>query len=127
MLKISGSQAVLPKSFYDACDEFGILLYHNPMFIGEQNHGANRSQDVNNVVIHILRKLSAHPSTVVCSGCYECTYGGESMDVYESFVMQTDAYEDDTWNVWPRGPSAFGSNLYYWRTAEWQSSSSSKR
>jgi hypothetical protein len=29
------------------------------------------------------------------------------MDVYESFVMQTVAYEDDTRAVWPSSPSAF--------------------
>jgi hypothetical protein len=29
------------------------------------------------------------------------------MDVYESFMMQTVAYEDDTRAVWPSSPSAF--------------------
>jgi hypothetical protein len=33
------------------------------------------------------------------------------MDVYESFVLQTVACEDDTRAVWPSSPSAFG-----WRT-----------
>jgi hypothetical protein len=33
------------------------------------------------------------------------------MDVYESFVLQTVACEDDTRAVWPSSPSAFG-----WKT-----------
>jgi beta-mannosidase len=111
MLRVWGGGAILPKSFYDACDEFGILLYHDLMFVGEQNHGAVRSHDVKDEIIQLVRKLSAHPSIVLWSGCNECTYGGGSMDIYESFVMQTVAYEDDTRAVWPSSPSAFG-----WKT-----------
>jgi hypothetical protein len=111
MLRVWGGGAVLPTSFYDACDEFGILLYHDLMFVGEQNHGAVRSHDVKDEIIHIVRMLSAHPSIIVWSGCNECTYGGGSMDIYESFVMQTVAYEDDTRAVWPSSPSEFG-----WKT-----------
>jgi len=111
MLRVWGGGAVLPKSFYDACDEFGILVYHDLMFVGEQNHGAVRSESVRNEIIHIIHKLSAHPSIVVWSGCNECTYGGGNMDIYVTFVMRIVASEDDTRAVWPSSPSAFG-----WKT-----------
>jgi hypothetical protein len=69
------------------------------------------SHDVKDEIIHFVRKLSARPSIVLRSGCNECTYGGWSMDVYKSFLLQTIACGDDTRAVWPSSPSAFG-----WKT-----------
>ena len=108
MLRVWGGGAVLPQSFYDACDEEGIMLYHDLMFVGEQNHSAVHTDTVREEIRHIIRKLSAHPSIVLWSGCNECTYGGGDMEVYESLVMTTVAEEDDTRAIWPSSPSDYG-------------------
>ena len=108
MLRVWGGGAVLPQSFYDACDEYGILLYHDLMFVGEQNHSAVRTNVVKDEILHIVRKLSSHPSIVLWSGCNECTYFGGSMDIYDSFVMTTVSQEDDSRAIWPGSPSNYG-------------------
>jgi beta-mannosidase len=108
MLRVWGGGAILPHAFYDACDEQGILLYHDLMFVGEQNHSAVRTSVVRDEIRHIVRKLSSHPSIILWSGCNECTYGGEDIEIYESFVMTTVAQEDHTRAIWPSSPSPFG-------------------
>jgi hypothetical protein len=46
--------------------------------------------------IHTGSGFRPLPVSIVWGGCNECTGGGGSMDVYESFVLQTVACEDDT-------------------------------
>jgi len=109
MLRVWGGGALLPQAFYDACDEYGILLYHDLFFVGEQNHSAFWTADVEDEVRHIVRKLASHPSIVLWSGCNECDYyNGGDMGVYESFVMPIVAREDDTRALWPSSPSSYG-------------------
>jgi len=61
MLRVWGGGMILPDAFYDACDENGILLYHDMMFVEEQGHGALRSQIVEDEMRHIIRSLASHP------------------------------------------------------------------
>jgi hypothetical protein len=61
MFRVWGGGAIVLKSFYDVCDEFGILLYYDRMYIGEQNHGAIRSHDVKDEIIHFIRTFSPTP------------------------------------------------------------------
>jgi beta-galactosidase/beta-glucuronidase len=60
MLRVWGGGMILPDAFYDACDEKGILLYHDMMFVEEQGHGALRSQTVQDEIRHIVRSLASH-------------------------------------------------------------------
>jgi beta-mannosidase len=105
MIRVWGGGAIPIKAFYDACDEEGIMVYHDLMFVGEHNHSAIRTDVVHQEIRHIVRKLLHHPSIVLWSGCNECT---DDMEIYESFVMQTVAEEDDTRAIWPSSPSSFG-------------------
>ena len=109
MLRVWGGGTVLPPQFYDACDEMGILIYHDLMFVEEDNHGAVATDMVKREIIQIVQKLSAHVSIVLWNGCNECDYfNNQTMEVYESFVMKVVAEVDDTRPIWPSSPSPFG-------------------
>jgi len=107
MIRVWGGGIILPTSFYDACDEYGILLYHDLMFVEEHKHGALESEPIKREIVGIVRKLACHPSIVLLSACNECR-GSKVMDVYGPFVMQTVAEEDDTRAIWPSSPSQYG-------------------
>ncbi|GKY98403.1 hypothetical protein MPSEU_000797800 [Mayamaea pseudoterrestris] len=108
MLRVWGGGLVLPKSFYNACDEHGILLFHDLMFVEEGHHGALRTSTVHKEIGHTVRSLASHPSIVVWNGCNECSGRLQDMDVYESFVMTTVAEIDDTRPIWVSSPSPHG-------------------
>jgi len=109
MLRVWGGGIVLPDSFYDACDEYGILLYHDMMFVEEHHHGPTRTQVIENEIRFVVRELSFHPSIVLWSGCNECTVlMNTTTEIYATFVMQTVAEEDDTRIIWPSSPAKIG-------------------
>jgi len=108
MIRIWGGGSIPPDSFYDACDEHGVLIYHDMMFVGEQNHSAYYNVGVEDEVRSITRRLMHHPSIVLWSGCNECTYMGGNMSVYEEVVLQTVAAEDSNRPVWPSSPAQYG-------------------
>ena len=109
MLRVWGGGMVLPQSFYDACDEMGILVYHDMMLVEENNHGAKAIPDLELEIRHLVRSLSSHPSIALWSGCNECIVEMDTkMAVYATFVMQTVAQEDPTRPLWPSCPSTTG-------------------
>jgi beta-mannosidase len=108
MLRIWGGGIILPDAFYDACDENGILLYHDMMF-AQGGHSPVRTNIVERELRDIVRWLSPHPSIVVWNGCNECdVIMNTSTEIYASFVMQTVSEEDDTRSIWPSSPSKLG-------------------
>ena len=112
MLRVWGGGMVLPQSFYQACDQFGILVYHDMMFVEENHHGARVIPTLIPEVRHLVRSLSAHPSIVLWSGCNECVVEmHKSTEIYATLVMQTAAEEDPTRPLWPSCPSWTG-----WKT-----------
>lgn len=104
MLRIWGGGMVLPQAFYDACDEEGILLFHDMMFVEEHNHGALQHPTVTKELQHLIRSLASHASIVLWNGCNECS----SMKLFASYVMRVVADEDDTRAIWPSSPSMGG-------------------
>ena len=112
MIRVWGGGMVPPKEFYDACDEEGILLYHDMMFVDEEGHRPVRTDTVEKEIRHLVRELATHPSIVVWNGCNECNVTmGTPSEIYATFVMQTVAQEDDTRAIWPSSPSRHG-----WKT-----------
>ena len=112
MLRVWGGGMVLPQSFYDACDQMGILVYHDMMLVEENNHGAKEIPVLEQEIRHLIRSLSSHPSIALWSGCNECVVQMDTaMSVYATFVMQTVAQEDPTRPLWPSCPSTTG-----WKT-----------
>lgn len=112
MLRVWGGGMILSRAFYESCDELGILIYHDMMFVEEQFHGALRIKSVEMEIRHIVRSLISHPSIVLWSGCNECAVEmGKPTEVYATFVMQIVSEEDSTRSVWPSCPSDSG-----WKT-----------
>lgn len=110
MIRVWGGGKVLSRAFYDACDEYGILLYHDQMFVEEHNHGPSPQTKTTELEIqHMVRSLATHPSIVVWNGCNECqVIMGTKSEIYATFVLPVVAKEDDTRSIWPSSPSKFG-------------------
>ena len=96
---------VLPDSFYDACDEKGILLYHDLMFVEEQYHGLVHEPEIEYEIRQIIRHLSSHPSIILWNGCNECDHTNSTTDLYSEFAMPIVAEEDGTRPIWGSSPS----------------------
>ena len=105
MLRVWGGGTVLPSSFYNSCDEKGILLYHDLMFVEEQYHGVKNTTEIGDEIRYIVRQLSSHPSIILWNGCNECDHKDGSGDLYERFAMTIVANEDWTRPVWGGSPS----------------------
>ena len=71
MIRVWGGGMIPPDDFYDACDEEGIMVYHDMMFVEEQFHGPQNTSTEELEIRHIVRKLSSHPSIVLWVGCNE--------------------------------------------------------
>ena len=111
MFRIWGGGMILTDAFYDACDEHGILLYHDMMF-AQHGHSPVQTDTVGHELRHIVLSLAPHPSIVLWNGCNECpVVMGTDTEIYATFVMQTVASADDTRIVWPSSPSKLG-----WKT-----------
>ena len=109
MIRVWGGGMIMPESFYRACDEHGILIYHDMMFVEEQFHGAVSSAVVEREIRHLVRQLAQHPCVLVWSGCNECKIRMDAPSrIYVTFVMETVAQEDDTRIIWPSCPSPAG-------------------
>jgi hypothetical protein len=98
--RLWGGGMYLPPAWYDACDEYGMLIYHDQMF-AQGNHGPTGSATEAAEIRHVVRGLSHHPSVAVWDGCNECNGQG----LYASFVMTTVAEEDTSRAIWPSCPS----------------------
>jgi beta-mannosidase len=108
MFRVWGGGMVLPDSFYDACDEEGLLLYHDMMF-AQSGHAPVKTAIVEEELRHVVRSLASHSSIVIWNGCNECAVVmGTDTEIYATFVMQTVAEEDDTRTIWPTSPSKLG-------------------
>lgn len=74
MLRVWGGGIIFPEAFYDACDENGIMIYHDLLFVEEQFHSANASKEEEDEIRFIIRQLSTHPSIVLWNGCNEVSF-----------------------------------------------------
>ena len=72
-LRVWGGGIFYPTSFYDACDEHGLLVYHDMQYAstGGGSHGpiATPTQDAE--LRHQIRRLSHHPAIVLWDGANE--------------------------------------------------------
>ncbi|CAD7966357.1 unnamed protein product, partial [Amoebophrya sp. A120] len=80
-LRIWGGGVFLPQRFYDYADELGLLLYHDLMFVDQDNHcpvlrdeNKNASTSVKQELQYQVRRLSRHPSLVIWNACNECVF-----------------------------------------------------
>jgi beta-mannosidase len=75
-LRIWGGGVFLPRTWYEACDERGIMVYHDLMYPGHQEHAPANNADQEQEVRHNVRRLSHHASIVIWDG--ENSDDGES-------------------------------------------------
>jgi len=111
MVRVWGGGKILPSSFYRACDELGVMVYHDQMF-AQRGHAPSETDTIESEIRHVVLSLASHPSIVVWNGCNECeVIMGTATEIYATFVMRIVAATDNTRSVWPTSPSRYG-----WRT-----------
>ena len=105
MLRVWGGGMFLPDAFYDACDEFGILIYHDMQY-AQEGHSPAVGGAQEPELRYQIRRLSSHPSIAVWDGCNECqVLLNTSTGIYASFVMSVVAEEDASHAIWPSCPA----------------------
>ena len=107
-LRVWGGGIFYPDAFYDACDEFGVLVYHDMQYSSDayETHGpiATTTQDAE--LRHQIRRLSHHPAIVLWDGNNEHPMNiWAPSGLFASFVMTVVAQEDQMRAVWPSSPS----------------------
>lgn len=70
-LRVWGGGMILPEAFYDACDEMGLMLYHDMMFVEEGGHPPARVYEQDAEIRFVVRQLAHHPCIVLWDGCNE--------------------------------------------------------
>ena len=107
-LRVWGGGIFYPTAFYDACDEYGVLLYHDMQYAstGGATHGPMITPTQDAELRHQIRRLSHHPAIVLWDGNNEVPVNmWEPSGLFASFVMTVVAQEDQSRAVWPSSPS----------------------
>jgi hypothetical protein len=105
-LRVWGGGIFLPDAFYDACDEMGVLVYHDMQY-AQQGHSPKATKTQDAELRHQIRRLSAHASIVMWDGCNEChVVMDQPTGIYATFVMTVVAEEDQSRAVWPSCPAS---------------------
>jgi beta-mannosidase len=104
-LRVWGGGVFLPDAFYDACDELGLLIYHDMQF-AQSGHSPNGTSTEDAEFRHQIRRLSHHPAWVITDGCNECQVVlNTPTGIYAAFVLTVVAQEDTSRAIWPSCPS----------------------
>mmetsp|Transcript_13513 Transcript_13513/g.24201 ORF Transcript_13513/g.24201 Transcript_13513/m.24201 type:complete len:984 (-) Transcript_13513:1826-4777(-) len=105
MVRIWGGGIFYPTSFYDACDELGVLVFHD-MAYAQRGHAPKKTLTQDSELRHQIRRLSHHASIIVWNSCNECVViPFTPTGIYASFVMKVVAEEDISRILWPSCPS----------------------
>jgi hypothetical protein len=110
-LRVWGGGIYFPTEFYDACDEYGVMVYHDMAYASNGNGGthgpiATPTQDAE--LRHQIRRLSHHAAIVIWDGVNEVVVNSSdtTSSVFAKFVMSVVAQEDQSRVVWPSSPAA---------------------
>ena len=68
LLRVWGGGVFAPVAFYDACDENGILIYHDMQFAQNGHSPLDQSPSQLAEFKHQVRRLSSHPSIAIWDG-----------------------------------------------------------
>ena len=105
MLRVWGGGMFMPEAFYDACDSYGLLIYHDMQF-AQSGHAPKATSTQDAELRHAVRRLASHVSIVIWDGCNECqVVMGSPTGIYATFVMSVVAEEDASRAVWPSCPA----------------------
>jgi hypothetical protein len=100
-LRVWGGGIFLPGVWFDACDELGVMVYHDMMYPGHKEHAPANTTDQELEVRHNVRRLGHHPSIVIWDG-----QNSDDWDPNVEEVMTWVAQEDQSRTVWPACQSA---------------------
>ena len=104
-LRVWGGGMFLPHAWYDACDEYGVLVYHDMQY-AQNGHSPMKTVTQDQEFRHQIRRLSHHPAIAMWDGCNEChVVIGTNTGIYATFVMTVVAEEDPSRAVWPSCPA----------------------
>merc|ERR1712232_589403 len=104
-LRVWGGGMFLPRVWYEACDELGIMVYHDMQY-AQGGHSPKNDPIQEKELRHQIRRLSSHPSIVMWDGCNECrVIIGTGTGIYATFVMTVVAEEDSSRTIWPSCPA----------------------
>ena len=68
LIRIWGGTLFEPRAFYDACDEFGILIYHDMQYNRDEGDLGNTT-DQQAEIAHQMKRLSCVSISLVCGSC----------------------------------------------------------
>ena len=108
-LRVWGGGVFLPRAWYEACDQLGVMVYHDMQYAVQTNsaHAPKQTPTQDAELRHNIRRLSNHPSIVIWDGCNEChVVMGTGTGIYATFVMTVVAQEDASRSVWPSSPAS---------------------
>jgi len=76
-LRVWGGGIFYPTEFYDACDEYGVMVYHDMQYAstGGGEHGPLAGPEQEAELRHQIRRLSHHPAIVLWDGANEVVVG----------------------------------------------------
>ena len=110
IIRVWGGGTYPPDVFYDACDEHGVLLYHDLQFARgnfPQPLSPEATASVLAEVAHQARRLSPHPSLILYdSNNEDVVQASGPTALYSTLIMTALAAEDPSRIVWPNSPSA---------------------
>ena len=104
MLRIWGGSIWEPRAFYDACDAYGILLYHDLQFGAKETYGW---RDVPAELEFQIKRNAHHPSIAMWDSCNECTTQrpvGWTPTHNGTATMEIVARFDSSRPLWPASP-----------------------
>ena len=109
MLRVWGGGVYPPDVFYDACDERGVLLYHDLQFARGNlpaDMPAAATASILAEVSHQVRRLSPHPAVVLYdSNNEDVVEPSGPTALYATLIMAAVAAEDPSRILWPNSPS----------------------
>lgn len=119
-LRVWGGGCYEPDSFYDACDELGILVWQDFMFAcamypEEEPYRALVEREAR----HHVARLSSHPSVALWCGGNECVWG------YENWGWKQRLAPDQSWGaayyfgLLPRIVDELDPTRPYWANSPW--------
>lgn len=104
-LRVWGGGMFLPDEWYEACDELGVVVYHDMQY-AQEGHSPVKNPVQDAELRHQVRRLSSHASIVIWDGCNECqVIMGTPTEIYATFVMTVIAEEDKSRAIWPSCPA----------------------
>lgn len=104
-LRVWGGGIFQYDAWYDACDELGVIVYHDMQY-AQGNHDPKVTATQDAELRHQIRRLSHHPSIMLWDGCNEChVIIGTPTGIYATFVLTVVSEEDQSRVLWPSCPA----------------------